>query len=177
VSGGRIASSDERGLRTLSWALAFVGVYAIVSPAADWVLTNLPLEVSRLTWRYQALGRLSQSLLTPIFGVAFLVSAGALSRRRWLARTAGWLALAGALTLLALTAVFLLDMAGARQQVAEEVAQIFRIGAIRAVLKFGMSIVALGLLGWAALALARRPNDRPNPPASSDDDPMVFKPS
>jgi hypothetical protein len=146
--------SVNRGLGTLSWALAFVGVLSIVSPIADWLLTNLPLEVSQLTWRYQALGRLSQSLLTPILGMTLVVGAGALSRRTWLCRVGGWLALGGALAVLALTGVFLLDMMGARQQVLPEAAGIFRIGAIRASIKFVLSTIALGLLGWAGLSLA-----------------------
>lgn len=149
------ASRDQRGLRTLSWALAFVGIFSVVAPVADWVLTNLPLEVSQLTWRYQALGRLSQSLLTPILGVTLIVGAGAMSRRAWMSRLGGGLAIAGVLVLFAFTAVFLLDMGGARQQVREEAAQIFLIGAARAVIKFGMSMVALGLLGWAGFTLAK----------------------
>lgn len=170
------ASRDDRGLGTLSWALAFVGILSVVSPIADWVLTNLPLEWSQLTWRYQALGRLSQSLLTPILGISFLVGAGAIGRKSWMCRVGGGLALIGAVVLLGLTALFLLDMTGARQQVVPEAAEIFRIGAIRASIKFVLSMIALGLLGWAGLSLGSADRDGADSSRSSSDS-MVFRPS
>jgi hypothetical protein len=146
----------------------------VVSPIADWFLTNLPLEWSQLTWRYQALGRLSQSLLTPILGISLLVGAGAIGRRSWMCRLGGGLALTGAVALLGLTALFLLDMTGARQQVVPEAAEIFRIGAIRASIKFVLSTLALGLLGWAGFSVGGPSGDAASRPAS---DSMVFKPS
>lgn len=147
--------STERGSRALPWALAFVGLFCVLSPAADWVLTNTPFEISRLTWRYQALGRLSQTLLTPVLGVAVFVGGGSLLRSRWLSRIGGWLGTLGTLILAAMLGLFLLDMAGAQSQVRDEALAIFRVGAIRAVLKFGFATVCLGLLGWVGVAYGR----------------------
>jgi hypothetical protein len=159
----------------LSWALVFVGVLFVVFPATDWILTNLPLEVSRLTWRYQALGRLSQALITPLFGVALIVGVSSFAGRGWVARLGGLLSFAASLGLLMLLAVFIFDMADARAQVRDEAAQIFRIGAIRAILKFSLSSVAFALLGWAGFAIAREAADDSTETVRGSDDGVVFK--
>ena len=72
----------EQGSRVFARALAFVGVICIAYPLADLILNSWPLLPGELAWRYQFVGMLSQLLITPLIGVAFLAGAGILKLRR-----------------------------------------------------------------------------------------------
>lgn len=145
----------ERGLRAFAWALAFVGGLIVVFSFADLILTNLPLNPGRVEWRYQIIGRLSQMIITVIFGLAFLLGAAVVARHGAGARAVGLLAYLGSVVLVVLTLLFVAESSSASALVPETAQSVFRIGGVRAIVKNVLAAGGLAVLGWAGMVNAR----------------------
>lgn len=145
----------ERGLRAFAWALAFVGGLIVVFSLADLIVTNMPFDPGRIEWRYQIIGRLSQMVITVIFGLTFILGAAVIARRSAGARAVGVFAYLAAVALLALTVLFVAESSEASAMVPETAQSIFRLGGVRAIVKNVLAAGGLAVLGWAAMVNAR----------------------
>lgn len=140
-----------RGLRRFSWALAFVGLLTLGFPIVDLVLATAPFDFGAMEWRYQFTGRMSQMLMTPVLGIALLAAAGHLGRSRGVLLTSRILGWGGAALVLGLTILFVVDGSVAAEQIPEDAQGVFRLGAIRAIVKNILTVGAFGLLGWSSV--------------------------
>lgn len=147
--------TSERGLQAFAWALASVGALIVVFAFADLILTNLPAAPERVEWRYQVIGRLSQMVITAIFGMTFVLGAAVLARSSAGARIVSVLAYLGAVALAGLTVLFVLDTADASAMVPETARSVFQMGGIRAILKNVLAVGCLVVMGWAGGVNAR----------------------
>lgn len=144
----------ERGLRAFAWALALVGTLIVVFSVSDLILTNLPFTPGRVEWRYQIIGRLSQMVITAIFGLTFVLGAAVVARNSAVARTVGVLAWVGTALLVALTGLFVLETSEASALVPETAQSVFRLGGVRAIAKNILAAGVLAVLGWAGMVNA-----------------------
>jgi hypothetical protein len=147
----------------LAGPLYVVAALLIVIPLVDFVLSVPPAELSNVQWRFAAVGLLSGYTLTPIMGLAmaFVVSAFVKHHalQRWL--VVGCLAFGTILT--ALSAGFLLDMLQLRFSVPNDGRAAFRSASTRAIVKLGLSVIALMYLGWRARRMIpARSRERPS---------------
>jgi len=145
----------ERGLQAIAWALASTGLLIVTFAFADLALTNLPFNVGMVEWRYQVIGRMSQMMITVVFGFTFLLASTALSRSAAGARIVGLLAYLGAIGLVLVTVLFVLERSEASALVPETAQSVFRIGGIRAIVKNVLSAAVLSVIGWAGMVNAR----------------------
>jgi hypothetical protein len=127
----------------------------IVVPLTDITLRSLVAEAGSLQWRFGTVGLLFGNLGTVILGLGIAGLAATLSGSRGILRTVGFVALALAVVMLALMALFALD--------ALQMRRLVQIGARRQVLvssagalgSAAVGSVVLLLLGRAALVSSR----------------------
>ena len=134
----------------LAGPLYVVAALLIGIPLVDFVLSVPSAELSNVQWRFAAVGLLSGYTLTPILGLAMaLVIAAVLKQyavQRWLVAAC----LSFGATLIALSAGFMLDVLQLRFSVPSDGRAAFQSAWIRAVVKLGLSMIALVYMGWRA---------------------------
>lgn len=152
--------ATEQGSRAFAGALAFVGIICIAYPLADLVLNTWPLVPSDLAWRYQFVGLMSQLLITPLIGVAFLAGAGILHQGGPFLRMGGVLSLVTGGLVVLLTVVFFLDGLQLRSMIGPDELSVFQLSTLRAVVK--NVITALGFLyvGYGAVKASAAMKDK-----------------
>jgi ABC-type antimicrobial peptide transport system permease subunit len=100
-----IPKYTEQGSRAFAGALAFVGIVCIAYPCADLLLNHWPIQVGDIAWRFQFVGMMSQLLITPLIGVAFLAGAGILNQGGPFLKLGGFVSLVTGLLVLLLSAM------------------------------------------------------------------------
>ncbi len=107
---------SSRG-RTAVAALLPVALLLIASPLADLVAALLPMRPGEVSWRFGAYGLLTNSLVTPILGLAIILVLSGLRQRKRAAALTGAVCAALALLLIGGFALFVLDYLQLRQAV------------------------------------------------------------
>jgi hypothetical protein len=137
----------------LAGPLYAVAALLIVIPAADFILSVPPPELSNVQWRFAAVGLLSGHMLTPVLGLAMaLVIAAYLqhySVQRWLVAVC----LSGATLLIALSLGFMLDMLQLRGSLPYDRLPAFSSAWKRAIVKYALTAGALAYMGVRAMRM------------------------
>jgi len=142
---------SAQGSRAFAGALAFVGAVCIAYPLADLLLNSWPVQVGDIAWRFQFVGMMSQLLITPLIGVAFLAGAGILNQGRPFLRWGGLVSLITGVLVLVLTVSLVLDGVQLQTLVGADEVPIFRLSLIRAVLKNLITGAGFLYVGYGAL--------------------------
>ena len=145
-----IPKDMEQGSRAFAGALAFVGIICIAYPLADLLLNNWPLLPGDVTWRYQLVGMLSQLLITPLIGVAFLAGAGILRQGGPFLKLGGVVSLATGIVVVLLTLSFILDGLQLKNLIQGDEVYVFQRSTIRAVVKNIISAAGFLYVGYGA---------------------------
>lgn len=173
-----IPKYTEQGSRAFAGALAFVGIVCIAYPFADLLLNNWPIQVGDIAWRFQFVGMMSQLLITPLIGVAFLAGAGILNQGGPFLKLGGFVSLVTGLLVLLLTVSFILDGLQLRNLVAADEIPIFQMSMIRALLKNLITGVGFIYVGYGAIKAGsemRRKRSTPHDPKSANQPAIVMK--
>jgi hypothetical protein len=145
------------------WSLPLVGyliaAFMIVVPFLDtWVLTR-PLDLGALTWRYEALGLVSQALAVPLLGVLVGVSVAVLMKHTAILRMIAVAAAVAAIILAGLVGEFVLDAQGFRELVRTDLVDTVDRAWLVAASKFGLGclvMLAFASSSWKAGRRAAR---------------------
>ena len=151
---------SRQGLRDYAGALVFVGAVCVIYPLADLLLNNWPVRAGEMAWRYQFVGMLSQSAITPLIGFAMMGLGATFGRMATTLRLLGWGAYAATLLIVLLTGAFLLDARELQAAVSAQERPVFRLASLRAVLKNLVTLSGFGFLGFAALRAANTTMER-----------------
>jgi len=154
------AKDIEQGSRAFAGALAFVGIICIAYPLADLLLNNWPLQPGDLAWRYQLVGMLSQLLITPLIGVAFLAGSGLLKQGGGYLRWGGIVSFGTGAIVLLLTLVFILDGLQLKNLIEVDEVYVFQRSTIRAVAKNVISSAGFLYVGYGAWKAGREMSAR-----------------
>lgn len=146
-------------LDRLAGPIYFATILFIVLPAVDLVTNVWPLRLGDVGWRYGAAGLLSGFLLTPLFGLLLAWVVASLGRHRRAMLFISLFAAVGALVLAVIALGFVLDALQVRSGLSPNDMPHFEIGALKALLKYGVVILALlwpGIVGWRLWRAERR---------------------
>lgn len=145
-----MSDSPEIGiLGRLTRPLYFVAFLFILFPLVDFGLNVWPLRFGDVSWRYGAVGLLSQFFITPLLGLALAWAIAEANDDRGTRLFLSILCAVGAVFLAIALVGFALDVVQVGATVSPERVSGFRIGAIRSMLKQSLMIVALA---WFAVA-------------------------
>lgn len=147
-------------LKDFAWPTYFVGFLMFATPALDFLTNVWPFRVGDVQWRYGAAGIFAGFLLTPVFGILFALGAAVVLKHRMVIRVLSVLNLVAAVLLLVLIVFFALDVVQVRSTIPDdavaEARSMFRIGAVKAAIKFGTVALALAWLGISGIRASRR---------------------
>ncbi|MGH7517755.1 MAG: hypothetical protein ACREOC_09830 [Gemmatimonadales bacterium] len=148
--------ASSRG-RTVIGALVPVALLLIASPLADLVAALLPMRPGEVSWRFGAYGLLTNSLVSPILGLAIiLVLSGFRQRRGATAITAAVSALL-ALFLIGGFALFVLDYLQLRQAVGTAARGPYDSAAFKAMIVAALEggvLLSMAIAGFRASGVA-----------------------
>ena len=156
VASGPTRSSRRPGLEHLVGPFYFVCLLLIIVPLGDLATNIWPFRFGEVGWRYGMVGLLSGFLVSPLMGLILAVIGAAYMGHRRMLRALGILAAVGALVLLALTGLFLLDVIQVQPEVPPEGSSTFRIGATRAFIKNTLVVAGLAWLSVGSFRVASR---------------------
>ena len=134
----------------LAGPLYFLAALLIVFPLVDFVLSVPSAELSDVQWRFAAVGLLSGYTLTPILGIAMAFVVAAFLKQHGVQRGLVVACLASGAILIALSLGFALDVLQLRLSVPNDGRAAFKSASIRAIVKLGLSVLALAYMGWSA---------------------------
>jgi hypothetical protein len=140
---------SSRG-RTVVGVLVPVALLLIVSPAADLVAALIPIRPGEVSWRFGAYGLITNSLITPILGLAIILVVS--EHQEWtrsMTVTAAVCALL-ALMLVAGFALFVLDYIQLRQAVGRAARGPYDAAAFKAMLVAALEAGVLLAMSLAA---------------------------
>lgn len=136
-------------MKWLAPPLYGVALLMLLTPVMDFVTNVWPLRLGDVQWRYGSVGLLAGFMLTPLFGILFiLVSATALKHRTIVFLVSIFNVVAAALSVI-LIVFYALDVVQLRGSVPEEAHTTFDIGAAKAALKL---LLVAGSMAWLGLA-------------------------
>jgi hypothetical protein len=157
---------SSRG-RTVVGVLVPVALLLIASPAADLVAALLPLRPGEVSWRFGAYGLITNSLITPILGLAITLVVSDHEQRVRSMTVAATVCAALALILIAGFALFVLDYIQLRQAVGRGARGPYDAAAFKAMLVAALEAGVLLSMALAAFrarttdpALSHRRRDR-----------------
>jgi hypothetical protein len=143
--------TSSRG-RTVVGALLPVALLLIASPLADLIAALLPMRATEVSWRFGAYGLLTNSLVTPILGLAILIVLGGLRQRRRPTALTGAVCAVLALLLVGGFALFVLDYLQLRQAVGVAARGPYDSAAFKAMI---VAVLEAGVLLSLAIAAFR----------------------
>ena len=152
----RMTTHNTAAPGSLIGACYCVGVLLIAVSALDYAGTILPAAWGDVGWRYGAAGLLSGFTLTPLLGGLVLVVAAAWAAHGRFLRVLAVIHLVAAVLLLVLIAGFSLDALQARKDATTELQRVTEISTLKALVKLGATVVAVGWIGLSAWRQARR---------------------
>ncbi len=128
-----------------------VALWLIVFPLVDLITLALPLSPTIVEWRYSLTELLSRSLMTPVLGVFVAMVLATTFRHRRAASALRVIAAAGAVALLSLLLVFMVDSIGLRGgELRRGLAPLFGGAWLAAVGKVTLALTTLALLARVA---------------------------
>lgn len=135
--------------RRLAGPCYVIAALLVLLPATDFVSNVWPLQPGDFRWRFGMTGLLSGFLLTPLLGVVLAALVAAITDDRRTLRLTCVVAAAGAVLLVALVALFGLDVLQFRTEVPADRRGPFDFANIRATVKH---LLAAASLGWLAMS-------------------------
>ena len=149
----------------LAGPLYAVAALLIAIPAADYVLSVPPAQLSDVQWRFAAVGLLANYTLTPILGLAIAFVISAYLRQYWTQRLLVVACLLLAAIVIALSLGFFLDVVQVRASVPPEGRAAFNSAWQRALLKHALAAGVLAYMGLRARRMipARKGQNAPKP--------------
>jgi hypothetical protein len=144
-------------LEPLAWPLLFVALLLVLTPLTDFLVSVWPIQPGNVRWRFASAAMLSGFLFTPILGAVLGAAAAAVLDNRAIQRLAASVSLAGAIALLAILSLFVLDTLQARSEIPSEALNQFQVSAVRALLKHLSAMIALAWLSIAGFRTGRTP--------------------
>lgn len=149
-------SSPKTSVGLLTSAGYCVGSLLILISAFDFLSTIWPFAPGDVSWRYGAAGFLAGYTLTPLLGGFLLASVAALAGHQGALRLIGLLHLLAAILVLAVIGAFGLDALQIQRQTQPDARGFTNANSARAVIKLGLTLVAVAWVGIAGLRQARR---------------------
>jgi hypothetical protein len=140
-------TTDKMNVRRLAGPAYLIAALMVFIPIMDLFSNMVPIRPGDPAWRYGVIGLGSGFLLTPMLGMVLAVLISVVVNQDKVARAIGWVNLGGAILLVPLGGLFLLDAIQVRGAVLPDALPGFDIGVVKAVVKFGTAIVAFGWLG------------------------------
>ncbi len=132
-------------------ALYPVGPLLALSSVADTILRILPFKLGNLTWRFGAVGLVSEGVVGLLFGAICTIGVAAILNDRRTARALSVLMALGGVVLAAVLAFFLLDALQVRAGVQAQLKTAFDISVAKAAFMVGISspiALVIGIAGW-----------------------------
>ena len=148
-------------------ALYLFGAVLIVMPLLDLGSTVLPARPGDFSWRYGVLGLMAGYLHTPMIGLVLMLAVGWWEGRSWVLRLGGILSMAASVGLLAVMAVFALDVLQMRGMRPEEVQSVVLAGGAIQELKYLTAALVLAPLGYGSFRTAAHLHRRGQAPAEA----------
>ena len=130
-----------------------IGIFLIVVPVMDTLLSTMPLSPSIVGWRFGALGLLANAFMTPLVGLFMLLALAAALDHRGAIRTLALLSAVAAVCILLGLGLFVLDTVQMRSQVRAQAKTTFDKATLVAIAKYLFTAVVLaivGIKGWKA---------------------------
>ena len=144
-----------KGNRFLIGAAYFFALVVILSPSGEALLTLQPFRISDTSWRFAAVGMVTQILITPFLGLAVLAGVAYLAEHRLVLRGLS-LALFGlAGILFSASVMFSLDTLELRGLVGEEGKRQYDMAALLGLLRLGSFGVLSALAGIGIWSFGR----------------------
>lgn len=140
----RPLDSDE----ALAPPLYALAAFLLAMPAADFLQGIGAPQPGSVQWRFATIGLLSSYLAMPLVGLALAVVVAAVREHRVVQRILALTNIAGAVMLVCLVALFVLDALQLRSGVPAEARGNMESASLRAVLKH---VAAAAVLGWLGL--------------------------
>jgi len=132
-------------VRAILPSMNAVAVLLIASPAIDLVGAVLPARPGEISWRFGVFGLLTNSLVTPMLGLAILMVVATLLERRRTVRRLTILTLILDVILLLGLGLFVLDFLQLRQAVTGTSRGAYDAAAIKALL---VGLLEIAVLAW-----------------------------
>jgi hypothetical protein len=135
----------------LTTSAYLVALTLVLYPILDTVLAVWPLRPGESTWRFGATGLLSRTLMTSSLGLLLTMVIALVAGHRVALRAAALASAAAAVTLLALSGMFALDVLQTRSSVNPQAKTAFDVASAVALIKMGLGVaLAAGLAvgGW-----------------------------
>jgi hypothetical protein len=136
-------------------AIYVIGLIFLLNPPIDVLTQAWPWRVGATEWRYGTVGIAANYLVSSVFGMLLMTLAAAWRQQRAALRVLAALNLLATGVLMVASVGFVLDVLQLRGNVPPEARRTFYIGAAKALLKYGMTVVGLALVGIAAWKGAR----------------------
>ena len=146
--------SDEN-VQRYAKGLFPVALMLILMPIVDISLRSLTAEAGSLQWRFATVGLMFGNLGTVVLGVALLGFAAVLTGARGLLRGVGFAAIALAVVIVALMALFALDALQVRRLVAVPLKRGVLLSSAGAAFAASLGTLALIIVGRASLLASR----------------------
>lgn len=127
----------------------------VLFPLQELFVTVWPLRFGDITWRYAALGLAANFFYRTLAGLGLAIALAYWLDHRSVLRVAGALSLLVGAVLLPSMAMFALDLPAVAELRGEEGTNTLIAGAFQ-VIKYALTLLASGLLGWGALRMSRR---------------------
>jgi hypothetical protein len=135
--------------------LYLIALLLIGTPLMDFVSSVLPLRPGELQWRFASVGLLSGFLLTPLLGIVLALGVAIYADHARFIRLLSAFNVGVAVLFVIVLGAFALDILQLRSVVQAEAKAAFEAAAVKAVVKHGCFIVALGWLGIRGFRASR----------------------
>ncbi len=143
----------------LAKALYPMGPLLALASLADPIVRILPFQPGNMTWRFGAVGLVSEGVIGLVFGLACTMGIAALLDHRRTARVLSVIALLVGVVLAVVLAFVLLDALQLRADVQPQLKHAFDVSVAKAALMIAVAFplpLAMGIAGWRTTS---RPRD------------------
>lgn len=137
----------------LAWPSYVVGALLVLVPLSDAVLSIWPFRPGEVSWRFGAFGVTNGALMTPLVGLLTVFAAALLLGHHRVLRTLSVLCGVGAVVLLLVSGLFVLDAVQMRAQVGPDARRAFDVASARVLARALLISGALAtflIAGWRA---------------------------
>lgn len=139
-------------VRTPGYLIFFV---VLIIPVVDYAAAMLPMHLSNPTWRFGAMGLSGGYAVATIAELYLFFAMAVAARDRKVIITVGVVAAVIAVVLLGASAIFVLDALQTRALVTPTTISRFDMGAVEAMIKLLLGVVAGAVLAMAAFRTAK----------------------
>jgi hypothetical protein len=150
----------NRPLTIVAYTIAALMIFV---PLVEVVLSVWPLRVGQTSWRFGAVGLLSQAIMTPLLGFLLIVLASVFHNHWRTLQITAVVAAFIALILLIVLPLFALDTIQMRAQVRPQAHRAYDLSATMAALKLAATLGITGLLAVGAWKASRENRKRSAP--------------